>query len=100
MIGSSEMTLSRSEVDRDAKLCDSRVQHILRGQPRRRDGAVDLVVGQHGGDVQQVVEIDLEFRSRAAEPEELRQTQIELVDPVPILRPWLDQIDGDIRDAA
>jgi len=59
--GSREMTLSRLEVNCGANLRDPRIQHVLRGQPRRRDGAVDWVVGQHSRDVQQVVEIDRSF---------------------------------------
>src|SRR4030095_13032089 len=90
----------RSEVYCDTELRDAGVQHVLRIQPRRGNGAVDLVVGEDGRDVQQVIEIDLQFRSRATESQQLRETQIELIDTIAIERPRLDQVDSDVGHAA
>ena len=88
-----------SKVDGDSELGHSRIQHVLRRQPRRRERIVNLVVTQDRSNVLQIVEIDLQLGACTTDSQELGHSQIELNDAVTIQRTRFDQIDRDVRDA-
>src|SRR5437870_12852012 len=56
-----------------------------------------IVVGKDGAGVHHVVEIDADRRPRATRPQDLGDTEIELVEPIPVHRPRRDQVEGHVR---
>ena len=60
-------------------------------------GTKRVVVGQHRVAIQRVVQVDRHHRPASTEPEDLRETEIELVDPVAVARSGLEQVHRHVR---
>src|SRR5436190_18882921 len=86
------------EVDLCTHLDEARLQHRRRRQPVAV-GHERLIVGEHSRAVQNVVEIDTDVRLHAAERQDLRKTQIDLVDAIAIQGTRRNQIDRRGRRA-
>src|SRR5438874_12825603 len=69
-----------------------------RGRPLPRgEGVVDR---QHRVDVEQVVDVEIERRLRAAESQDLADSHVHLVQALPVQGAWLHDRHRQIRDAA
>ena len=81
------------EVELDADLAEARTQHLLRLQ----ESGVRAAVGQDGTGIQRVVEIEIERGAFGAEPEHLREPQIDLVQPIAVHRRRRNQVHGRVH---
>src|SRR5215510_3918432 len=79
------------EVDLRCQLEEAGRQNRRRRQPRAVEDE-GLIVGLHRARVQCVVEIDAELRPQAAEPHQLPDSQIDLIDPVAVDLTGRDEI--------
>src|SRR6188474_3785435 len=82
MVGPAEAGPYDSEVELRADLEHARYQDRRRGPPSHATRAVGEVLAEHGVGVGDVVEVEVDRRLRRAEAEDLRQSQIDLVQPL------------------
>src|SRR5688572_27793132 len=79
--GAEAPALPGSEVQRGADFRKATGHHRRRHQPGA-DRVVGLVVVQDGARVEQVVDVDADVGARAAEAQDLRQAQVDYIDPI------------------
>src|SRR5687767_10004943 len=87
--GSSEVELC-VEFDEPGRL--DRARLLPRGPER-------VVLHQHRVRVHDVIDIGAHRRAGAAEPQDLRQAQVDLIHPLPIVRPGRDEVHRDVARA-
>src|SRR3954471_14607 len=79
-----------SEIDLEAELHQPPLQHLDRALPRR---SVDVVLRQHRIRIHDVVDVDDPFdAAAAAEYEHLADAEVDLIQPIAVVRPWRNQI--------
>src|SRR5678815_3002370 len=85
-----------SEIELRADLCEARDQNGLGTAP----GRIDVAFGLHRVGVERVVDIQIHRSPPASPVQQLGETKVELVEPVAVHRPRIDDVDRDVLRAA
>src|SRR5687768_13868704 len=88
-----------SEINLPADLREPRGQHTGWRQPRAARGTERLLPAEHGRRVERVVDVDADVRTGASRSEDLRQSEIDLIDAIVNHLPRFQDVDGDVGGA-
>src|SRR5437870_5434361 len=78
------------EIPTSAEFHEPRLNHGDRPLP---GGAERVVLHENRARVERVVQIDVQVHAAATDADDLREAEVELIQPVSVHRAWLDQID-------